>query len=124
MDYVHARWLTGSIADWVAFYKEAYNVLKPGGWIESHEFAPYLESANDTITPKTALGQWGKIFVQAGKQLGRTFEVVPLEMQKKALEDAGFVDIQEADLVVSFQGPSGFHNSYFVLTRYTPESYR
>lgn len=99
-------------------------MLKPGGWIESHEFAPYLESANDTITPKTALGQWGKIFVQAGKQLGRTFEVVPLEMQRKALEDAGFVDIQEADLVVSFQGPSGFHNSYFVLTRYTPESYR
>ena len=107
-DYVHLRWLGGSIADWNALYKEAYKTLKPGGWVETHEPSPEIVSDNNTITPKTALGQWGKIFVQAGKQLGRTFEVVPLEMQKKALEDAGFVDIQEADLVVSFQGPVRF----------------
>jgi len=34
-DFVHVRYLYGSIPDWDALFKEAYWVIKPDGWIES-----------------------------------------------------------------------------------------
>ena len=82
-------------------YKEAYKTLKPGGWIESHEPSPEIVSEDGTVTPDIALGQWGKIFFEGGKKLGRTFDIIGSELQRKALEEAGFVDIQERDLKVS-----------------------
>ncbi|KAH7629410.1 hypothetical protein B0T09DRAFT_401080, partial [Sordaria sp. MPI-SDFR-AT-0083] len=33
-DYIHIPWLTGTIADWPALYKEVYKCTAPGGWIE------------------------------------------------------------------------------------------
>ncbi|KAJ4252883.1 hypothetical protein NW762_010789 [Fusarium torreyae] len=41
------------------------------------------------------MGQWGKIFVEGGKKIGRTFTVVQDELQNKAMAEAGFVDIQQ-----------------------------
>lgn len=81
-------------------FKKAYKVLKPGGWIETHEPASHIISQDGTVTPESALGQWGKIFDEGGKKLGQTFNVVDLQLQRKGLEEAGFVDIQEVDMVV------------------------
>lgn len=99
-DYIHARWLYGSIADWTALYREVYKTLKPGGWVESHEPSPEIFSEDGTVTPDIALGQWGKIFLEGGKKLGRTFDIIGSELQKKALQEAGFVDIRESDIKV------------------------
>lgn len=38
-DFVHMRYMTGSIPDWVDVYKQAYRCLKPGGWIEYSDFS-------------------------------------------------------------------------------------
>ncbi|MBE3041229.1 methyltransferase domain-containing protein [Candidatus Bathyarchaeota archaeon] len=99
-DYIHARWLVGSIADWTALYKEAFKALKPGGWLETHEPSTDIVSQDDTVSPQTALGQWGMIFVEGGRKLGRSFDIVKPQLQRKAMEEAGFVDIQEVDLTV------------------------
>ncbi|KAJ4168583.1 hypothetical protein NW754_010501 [Fusarium falciforme] len=95
LDYVHIRFLTGCIADWEALMKVAYRCLKPGGYIESMEPSAYIQSDDNTIEPDSAMGQWGKIFVEGGSKMGRPFTVVEDELQNKALEKAGFVDIQE-----------------------------
>ncbi|KAK7425572.1 hypothetical protein QQZ08_008013 [Neonectria magnoliae] len=34
-DYMHMRYLYGSVPNWFDLYRRAYQVLKPGGWIES-----------------------------------------------------------------------------------------
>ena len=34
-DYVHMRFLIGSVTDWDALFAQAFRVLKPGGWVES-----------------------------------------------------------------------------------------
>lgn len=99
-DYVHARWMTGSIADWTAFFREAYKALKPGAWFESHEPSPEIVSEDDTVTPDTALGQWSKIFHEGGKVIGRTFDPYSTGLQRRAMEEAGFVDIREVNLTV------------------------
>ncbi|KAM0420450.1 hypothetical protein ACHAPT_011742 [Fusarium lateritium] len=95
LDYVHIRFLTGCIADWEALIKEAYRCLKPGGYLESMEPSATMQSDDDTVETDSAMGQWGKIFVEGGSKMGRTFTVVEDDLQNKAMEKAGFVDIQE-----------------------------
>ena len=101
IDYVHIRWLMGSIADWTALFEQAYKACKPGGWVESLEGSCYVESDHCDLPDTSALGQWSKFFVEGGKKLGRTFLVVEDDLQRKGMEAAGFVDIQETTFKVS-----------------------
>jgi len=94
------RWLLGSIGNWEVAFTEAYKALKPGGWLESFEASNICESDDDTVAETSALGQWGKIFLNFGESIGRPFSIVPDETQKKAMQVAGFVDIDEANYKV------------------------
>lgn len=94
-DYVHIRFLVGSIEDWSALFKEAYKVLKPGGYLESFEISPMILSDDDTVPETSAIGQWGKFFIEGGRRMGRTFTVLEDNIQRKSMEEAGFVEIKE-----------------------------
>ncbi|KAF5690857.1 TAM domain-containing protein [Fusarium circinatum] len=94
-DYIHIRWLIGSIPDWYKFFREAYKTCKPGGWVESFEPSGIITSDDDTVKESSALGQWGKLFIEGAKKLGVSFTVYEEELQRKAMEAAGFVDIQQ-----------------------------
>lgn len=94
------RYLVGSIIDWTALFREAYTALKPGGWLESFEGAPHMISDDGSVPEKSAISQWGKFFEEGGKKMGRSFLVVSEGVQRKAMEEAGFVDIQEWELKV------------------------
>ena len=96
------RYLTGSIVDWSALFREAFRCCKPGGYVESLESAPWLESDDGTVTDKTAMFQWGRLFVQGGLTIGRSFTLVDDEDQRKGMEAAGFVDIKEFNIKVGF----------------------
>lgn len=100
-DYVHLRYLVGSIVDWTALFKEAYAATKPGGWVESVEGSPHMAADDGTVAEKSATSQWGRFFEEGGKAMGRSFMVVDEGTQKKAMEEAGFVDIGEWDFKVS-----------------------
>ncbi|KAF7554469.1 hypothetical protein G7Z17_g2896 [Cylindrodendrum hubeiense] len=95
LDYVHIRFLSGCIADWTALFKQAYRCLKPGGIIETMEPSAHIQSDDNTIEESDAMGQWGKIFVEGGQKIGRTFTVFQDKVQNKSLEEAGFVDLHE-----------------------------
>ncbi|KEZ44971.1 hypothetical protein SAPIO_CDS2352 [Scedosporium apiospermum] len=94
-DFVHIRYLLGSIPDWTGFFKQAYNALKPGGYLESYEGSPRVYSDDDTLPPTSALSQWTSLFVDGGRKIGRSFDIVEENTQNTAMKEAGFVDIQE-----------------------------
>ena len=94
------RWLMGSIPDWNALFAEAFKTLKPGGWVESFEASSLTSSDHAVIPADSALGQWGKFFVDGGKTLGRPFTVVEDDLQRKGMKAAGFIDIQGVDIKV------------------------
>ncbi|KAK7581715.1 hypothetical protein V3481_013798 [Fusarium oxysporum f. sp. vasinfectum] len=103
-DYIHFRWLVGSIVDWDQLFKEAYRCLKPGGYIESHEALSRMDCDDGTITEKSAMHQWGKFFVEGGKKIGRSFTIVEDGVQRSAMEKAGFVNLVERDFKVPIGG--------------------
>ncbi|RYP24342.1 hypothetical protein DL765_000606 [Monosporascus sp. GIB2] len=94
-DYVHIRWLVGAIPDWNELFQQAYKTLKPGGYLESKESSAFLRSDDGTVPVGSAIDQWGRVFWEAGKKFGRSFRVFEDDLQRKAMEAAGFVDIKE-----------------------------
>lgn len=103
-DYIHTRWLLGTTPDWARFYAQAYEALAPGGWFETHEMSAIIESDDRSVTPTSALGQWGSIFISGGQKLGVSFSLIQDETQRKGMEAAGFVDIQERNLKMPIGG--------------------
>ncbi|KAF4998713.1 hypothetical protein FGRMN_3039 [Fusarium graminum] len=102
-DYIHVRWLFGSIRDWNGFFAEAFRVCKPGGWVESHEASCQISSDDNTVDPSSAMGHWGRFFIEGGKKIGVSFTGVEDGTQRKAMEEAGFINIREFD----FRNPVG-----------------
>jgi hypothetical protein len=94
------RWLLGSIQDWDALLAQAFRCCKPGGWVQSFEPSPVVKSDDGTVKEDSALGQWGKFFIKGGAKSGRSFTVVEDGLQRKAMEAAGFVDIEEFNFKV------------------------
>ncbi|RGP74603.1 hypothetical protein FSPOR_1180 [Fusarium sporotrichioides] len=99
-DFVHMRFLYGSVPDWYALYERAFQVTKPGGWVESHEGDPMGLSDDDSVKPGSAIAEWGKFFHEGGKKLGRVFSPLPDNLQEKGMKAAGFVDIQSKTIKV------------------------
>ena len=100
-DFVHIRYLLGCIVDWEAFFKEAFRVLKPGGYLQSYEASPHVNSDDGTLADTDAIAQWAPLFIEGGKAIGRSFTIVDDGTQRDAMEKAGFVDIQEKMIKVS-----------------------
>lgn len=94
---MHLRFLLGSVDSWDDLFEQAYRVCKPGGWVESLESSPRIESDDGTVTEETAINEWGKFFIEGGKKLGRPFTVVDDDLQKKAVEKAGFTNVNTWD---------------------------
>ncbi|KAK0631293.1 S-adenosyl-L-methionine-dependent methyltransferase [Immersiella caudata] len=91
-DYIHIRYLFGSIADWPKLLKQAYRACKPGGYVESFEASCVFQSDDGTLKEGSPLDQWGKVFVEAGRKFGRPFDVVGDNVVDKAFDEAGFTD--------------------------------
>lgn len=109
-DFIHIRYLFGAIADWTGLYREAFRTLQSGGWIESAEVEVDFVSDDNTVDPDSALALWGRMCKETGEKIGRPFTVLTDNVQKKGLEEAGFVDIQSVDYKVGpiFTAP-GMH---------------
>lgn len=95
------RGLFGSIADWPAFYREAYRCLKPGGVMEDYAYSTNFLSDEGLIAPGSPMAEWSKVFWAGGEKFGRTFRVIEDDVQKKGMEAAGFVDVTVWDFKVS-----------------------
>ncbi|KAF5650286.1 methyltransferase [Fusarium sp. NRRL 25303] len=104
LDYVHMRFLVGSIVDWPGLFKQAYKCLKPGGYIESHEASPCIGSDDNSVSEDSAMGQWGKVFMEGGRKLQRPFSVLEDNVQVESMKEAGFVNVEEEEIKVPIGG--------------------
>ncbi|KAK1975592.1 S-adenosyl-L-methionine-dependent methyltransferase [Colletotrichum cereale] len=101
-DFIHARELIGAIKNWKALFAEAYRCLKPGKWFETIEPSFRIENRSHTIIPAdNPLRLWESFFVESGKKRGTSFAILEEDIQRRAMVEVGFIDIQEQELKVS-----------------------
>lgn len=96
------RWLIGSIEDWDALLAESFKTLRPGGWVQSWEVRAQVDSDHTDIPEDSYMHQYSRFFTEGGDKTKRTFRVLENELQRKGMEKAGFVDIQETEIKASF----------------------
>ncbi|KAF8542007.1 S-adenosyl-L-methionine-dependent methyltransferase [Trichophaea hybrida] len=99
-DFVPSRNLVQSIGDWPKYMSEVYRCTKPGGYVELAELGCIPYSDDNTIHP--AIEHHFNFCGQAPAKIGRAF-VTAAEL-KTFVEEAGFVDVQVADIKHPF-GP-------------------
>jgi hypothetical protein len=92
-DFIHVRGLYGSIRDWPAFYKEAYDALQPGGWIEQAEMSVVPLSDDGSVTEGHIFHLWGKLSLEAGERFGKSLTIH--KDAKGLIENAGFEQVTE-----------------------------
>ncbi|KAL0466353.1 S-adenosyl-L-methionine-dependent methyltransferase [Neurospora intermedia] len=97
-DFIHMRMLAGVVTDWEKLFRNAFRCSKPGGYVESLGSGIHLLSDDGSVKEGTAMHQWGKVFGEAGKKIGRHFTVYEDDLQRKGMEAAGFVDIEFKDI--------------------------
>lgn len=92
-DFIHARMLTGSLADWPKFFSQAFAHTSPGGYIELSDSVFPCECDDLSLTPSSALLNWSILLLQASQKIGR--DIDSAKLYKAQLEAAGYVDVVE-----------------------------
>ncbi|KNB11044.1 hypothetical protein FOXG_11092 [Fusarium oxysporum f. sp. lycopersici 4287] len=72
-DFIHIRYLFGSVQDWPALFQEAYRCCAPGGWVQSCEADIHFYSDDGTTDSEPALQKWADLYERGGAETGRTF---------------------------------------------------
>ncbi|KAK5706214.1 hypothetical protein LTR97_001201 [Elasticomyces elasticus] len=91
--FIHARLLAGCFADWPNFFRQAYQFLEPGGWLEMQDYGLPVKSADDTHL-STDILRWGELLCEAARNLGRPMGSEVSGTYKQLMQEAGFVDIE------------------------------
>ncbi|KAK3400620.1 S-adenosyl-L-methionine-dependent methyltransferase [Sordaria brevicollis] len=99
-DFIHLRWLTGTVKDWSTFYQEAYRSCKPGGYVEHMDAnSGNIFSDDGSVDSKVhALGQWGPMWHAATEKIGQ--RLISEHTVETAMKEAGFVNIVVKDYKV------------------------
>ncbi|KAI5459466.1 S-adenosyl-L-methionine-dependent methyltransferase [Mariannaea sp. PMI_226] len=93
-DFIHIRYLQGSIDDWSKLYNQAYKALKPGGWIEHIEPDLQMLSENPDIDvgKDHIFTEWANTFRKVGETMGRNFDFSNGKLEELA-KNAGMVNV-------------------------------
>ncbi|PGH23577.1 hypothetical protein AJ80_02357 [Polytolypa hystricis UAMH7299] len=92
-DYIHCRYIAGSIRDWPALMRQCYQHLKPGGWVELQESCIYPYSEDDSLKPGNKWVEMLELLAQACALIGRTMDPGPY--LKRFVEGAGFDNVAQ-----------------------------
>ncbi|CAI4214419.1 unnamed protein product [Parascedosporium putredinis] len=103
-DFIHLRCLYGCVPDFPALYRQAFEHLKPGGWIECVEMDVLIESDHVTIPEDHVFNTWANVLYEGGRKLGCPFDVCKEHNMLEYVKKAGFVDIVEKKIKVPLHG--------------------
>jgi predicted SAM-dependent methyltransferase len=110
-DFIHVRYLQGSIDDWDKLYSQVYRCLKPGGWfqhiepdlqmtsqspdvkVDDEQYTSHPAQHVQTLTMDSSIyTRWANIFNEVGQKIGRTFDFSDRKLEKLA-KTAGFDEV-------------------------------
>lgn len=114
-DFIHMRSLFGSIEDWPGLYRQCFENLESGGYIEQVEFSIVPYHSNGSPASDTLMYRWVELGTAYHKATGKTLFIA--ETMKGLMEDAGFVDVVETQVHFPM-GPWSSDEEYKVLGKW------
>lgn len=91
-DLVHLRFMSPVIKNVPKFIKQAYDNIKPGGWIEFQELHAWFHCDDGTMQPDDRAYGMYKLISDAFKKMG--YDVHYPTKLADPLKDSGFVNVQ------------------------------
>ncbi|KAL1996749.1 hypothetical protein VTN49DRAFT_7614 [Thermomyces lanuginosus] len=98
-DFIHARYLAGSVKDVGKLIKQSYRSVKPGGWVEFQDWDLYPISQDGSIDGTGFHRYYDKV-IGAFADVG--YEVRPGPKLEKWFKDAGFVNIHVEEFPIPY----------------------
>ncbi|KAJ5176561.1 uncharacterized protein N7482_002438 [Penicillium canariense] len=92
-DFIHARLLSGCVADWHQLFRRCYDALKPGTYFEVQESAVWAYSDDGTCPDDSPLIQYLSAIVSASRAIRKPYDVHTY--LKDWLIEAGFEDVTQ-----------------------------
>ncbi|KAJ5218213.1 uncharacterized protein N7498_000312 [Penicillium cinerascens] len=92
-DFIHARDLGGAIANWPRLLRQAYEHLRPGGWVELQEFEVTLRSDDDSLRLAPTLCEFLGRLHEASEAFHRPMNIA--EGHRQRMVEAGFEDVSD-----------------------------
>ena len=93
-DLIHGRMLCCCFADGKKLFQQAYDALKPGGWIEFQDASMPIR-ADDGTMDGSAYEEWVKLFLKAMSTIGR--DATDPERYEQWMKDVGFENVVRVD---------------------------
>ncbi|ORY11164.1 S-adenosyl-L-methionine-dependent methyltransferase [Clohesyomyces aquaticus] len=90
-DFIFLRTLYFSVADWPRLVKQAYNGVKPGGWVEFQELDLQYYSEDGSFKDSSAMAGWLKILLDSSRNAGR--DPCPGPKVEGWVKEAGFRNV-------------------------------
>ncbi|KAI6961367.1 hypothetical protein KC355_g12593, partial [Hortaea werneckii] len=92
-DYIHIRSMGGSISDWPRLMQQAYDNLRPGGWIEVTDFEAWATTDDNSLPADSAYAEFQERLSEAATQFGKVMNISP--QFKSFVQNAGFQSVVE-----------------------------
>jgi len=90
-DFIHSRYMAGSIVDWPGLMRQCYQNLKPGGWVEFQDIDLRNYSEDDSINDGNQVFDFHEKLIEACDAGGRSVRAGV--MLKDWVEETGFINI-------------------------------
>jgi SAM-dependent methyltransferase len=90
-DYIHGRYLAGSIKDWPGLIRQCLDFLKPGGWLELVDYDIWWYSQDGSLTEDHALRRYMRAAHTTEAISGRSF--VPGHNLEGWVRETGFDNV-------------------------------
>ncbi|KAK0725572.1 S-adenosyl-L-methionine-dependent methyltransferase [Lasiosphaeris hirsuta] len=92
-DFIYFRMMAGSLKDWPRLFRQSFEHLRPGGYVEILDPVLPLLCDDGTLKEDSALLRWNNLMLEASNIFGATLGSAA--HYKQQLADAGFVNVVE-----------------------------
>ncbi|PYI06762.1 TAM domain methyltransferase [Aspergillus sclerotiicarbonarius CBS 121057] len=92
-DYIHARSMGGSIGDWGRLLRQAYDHVKPGGWVECQESETWMQSDDGTCKDAVMVRALQQKLEEGSIKFGKRMNIAP--EVRGYMQRAGFVNVTD-----------------------------
>ncbi|SPO06233.1 related to methyltransferase [Cephalotrichum gorgonifer] len=90
-DFIHTEAMVGALQDWPKYFRQSFEFLEPGGYLELHDVDFAVRCDDGTLPDDSAVVKWHEYMDQAADKMGFPLHIV-LEFPK-LMQEAGYTDI-------------------------------